>query len=331
MLWPLSLLYGCYVSLRRFFYQKKWLSSYRSELPVISVGNIVAGGTGKTPFTLFLAKRFHKPAILIRGYKSALEHAACSTLVDHTSASAEMVGDEAALLAQKLPHAMVYVGKRRRLSAKMAIEAGANCLILDDGFQHLQIQRDLNILLIDCTNPFSNGFLLPLGMLRESLSAMSAADVIVLTRTQNNEAAIKKTIARYSKAPVISSELLFEGFYDLSGNKVDCMPSKAALFCGIGNPGQFLDFIEKQGVEVVLHSFLQDHEKIEKSALEKLYQEAGAKGATAVVTTEKDAIKLEKSDLPLFIARVSMKIVDQDEAQFNQIVNAALSARVSAV
>jgi len=191
----LSLIYSLVVRVRLLLYTSGLKKSRCLKSPVISIGNITLGGTGKTPFTIYLAKKLKNegfsPAVLSRGYRGSAEK--MNLLVSNGRellCSAEESGDEPRLMAEKLPGIMVAVGSNRFKSARLCHQEKSpetNIFILDDGFQHIQLQRDLDIVLIDATNPFGGEMLVPSGILREPLSSLARADAFVITRCHLSE------------------------------------------------------------------------------------------------------------------------------------------------
>ena len=182
-------------------YEKAGRNARRMPIPVISVGNITAGGTGKTPCILKLAEMLHKkghhPAILSRGYKSGLEKVG-GVVSDGRSLriSQKLAGDEPYMMALKIPDVPVLVGRNRIISAEKAIKLGADILLLDDGFQYWDMKRDLDIVLIDCTNPFGYGYSLPRGLLREPMEALRRAHTFILTKSEQADVSVKTDIKK---------------------------------------------------------------------------------------------------------------------------------------
>lgn len=291
---------------------------YRARVPVISVGNIVAGGTGKTPFTIMLAKEFQDVSILTRGYKSRLENSSGVLITAQTAV--QEAGDEALLLQRNLPKAKIYVGKRR-LDAAKKITSG--CILLEDGFQHRAIARDLDIVLLDCSDPFGGGELLPLGTLREPLSELKRADLIVLNRVGVGVEEIEKKVRRYTEAPIIHTKMQFQGFVSQSGESVQLPKGPSGLFCGIGNPEQFVTFVESLGFEVKERLFLEDHEPVEESELAALYERVKA----PILCTEKDMVKMEKSGLPVYAVRAEMVVTKGQERLQEMVYRTTLAER----
>ena len=198
-------IYGIAIKIIDHAYRKGWRKKYRSRLPVISIGNITLGGTGKTPFTIFAADHFHssgkRVGVLIRGYG----------------------GDENKMLSENLPDVRVYTGRDRSVSAKKAENEKIDILLMDDGFQHRTLARDLDIVLLDSLIPFGNGKLFPRGILREPVSVLERADVIILTKADrsgfNERESLKKKIRAITKKAVIAVALHEPIFFkDVTGN-----------------------------------------------------------------------------------------------------------------
>ncbi len=326
VLFLFSLLFSFFVFVRKKLYSFGLRKSYRPDVVTISVGNITTGGTGKTPFTIFLAEKLSQKvqmAVLIRGYKSRAEHSIEPIiLASQQKCDVKEVGDEACLICRKSTHINIYVNKNRARSAQMAERQGAECLLLDDGMQHLAIQRDFEIVVVDAKNPFGYGYLLPRGLLREPLSALQRADLIVLNRVEQlqDTSKIENTIRSSSKAPIIKASLAFEGIFDGHGKKQAFSNAKVALFCGIGNPAAFQELVRNHGFEVVEALYLQDHEPVDAKRLIDFSQRMRQCGAQALLCTEKDIVKvslqdqdIEKLSLPLYFVGVQLKIVEGEE------------------
>jgi tetraacyldisaccharide 4'-kinase len=282
------------VKLRHFAYDQKLLSIYRSSLPVISVGNILAGGAGKTPFVCLLARllcRRAKVAILLRGYRSAAEKRALPRVV-HPSDCADLCGDEALLLKHKFPEVEVIVGKDRVAGARMAEERGAEVILLDDGMQHRRLHRDCDIALLPADDPFGEKTsFLPGGFLRDTRGRLAKVDLIGLTNVRDAEqfVELKQCVAEYTRAPVFGLQQKVVGGEKIVGKKV-------ALFCAIGRPHRFIRTVQELGAEIVHMQIAPDHRKLppgfEKEALQK--------GADLLVCTEKDAVKMTQEQASLF-------------------------------
>lgn len=302
-----SYAYAAVTWLRRRAYRAGWLPSYAVDVPVISVGNITTGGTGKTPMVAWLVEQLRSagrtPAVLTRGY-----HA------DSTGRS-----DEAEMLRESTG-AMVVVNPNRVAGASAAIEKGADVLVLDDGFQHRRLRRDLDIVLVDATNPFGLGRLLPRGLLREPLSSLAAADVIVVTRSdQLPTSAMEKLLTGLGElapdAVVTTAVHRPVAIVDDAGTVHPpeiITARKLFAFCGIANPEAFFVTLRELGAEVVGRQDLPDHVEYSDVIVGALTRACIASPAAAAVTTEKDAVKLAEVDLgiPLWKLRVQMSLTD---------------------
>ena len=194
ILLPLSWLYRFFIYCRNWLYDRGWMRRYVPPVPlVISVGNIVAGGTGKTPVTLMLAEVFYgrfKPAILSRGYRSKAEKLVAPIFLCEGEGPlfpASYCGDEPYLFAKRLPKALVIVGRNRRKASVLAAKAGAQVILLDDGMQHRRLAKDFEVIVVDAGNPFGNGYFLPRGFLREELHALKRADLIFVNHLEHLE------------------------------------------------------------------------------------------------------------------------------------------------
>jgi len=250
---------------------------YRAAVPVICVGNLVVGGAGKTPIVASLARRLMaqemRPAILSRGYGGDL---AGPVAVDPARHDASQVGDEPLMLAGVAP---VWVAKDKPAGAKAAIEAGAQCLILDDGFQNPLIAKDLSLLVIDGQYGLGNGRVMPAGPLREpALAGLARADAIVLMG--EDRTGLTRRIAK----PVLRAELVPTDAAAVKNRSV-------VAFAGIGRPEKFFATLEAAGALVVARHPFPDHHRYRESELDKLAAEAAAKNAI-LVTTEKDRVRL---------------------------------------
>lgn len=320
LLFLFSLLFSALVFIRKKLYHLRLKKSSRVQSITVSIGNLTTGGTGKTPFTIFLAEKLSQKmqtAILLRGYKSHAENAV-EPVVLHPGQKCNFqeVGDEASLICRNSPHTYVYVNKNRIKSAKLAESQGAKCLLLDDGMQHLAIQRDFEVVILDAKNPFGYGYLLPRGLLREPISSLERADLIVLNRVDRLQDTfpLEEVIQSYSRAPIIKTTVVFEGIFDADGKKQAFSQAQVALFCGIGNPTAFYELVQRNGFEVVEALYLQDHEPLDAQRLVDFSCHMQKCGAKALLCTEKDMVKVARQDrerltLPLYYVGVQLKIV----------------------
>jgi len=318
LLWPISLLYGAVVRLRAWLYAHGWLKQKKLKAPVISVGNLTVGGTGKTPMVIWLAEQLlaegKRVAILSRGYRGA----------NGTS-------DEVELMKFRLQDRVSFgVGKDRfaegcRLESQEPIDV----FLLDDGFQHLQLARDLNILLMDASRPLSDA-LLPAGRLREPLMAMSRADVIVFTRTEM-AAGTLEAIGKLGKYPVFAASTQLLGLRRFGGgihlfkaDKIGGGPFFA--FCGLGNPDAFFRDLGDWGLPLCGKAIFRDHHRYSDEDISAVKQSGKNAGANAFVTTEKDAQNLgtlKFEERPLYVAVINLSLAP--EADFKHIVEKTIA------
>jgi tetraacyldisaccharide 4'-kinase len=292
--------YGGAVRLRNRYYDQK-SSAMRASLPVLSVGNLTVGGTGKTTIVAWLVRRLqewgHCPAVVSRGYGGK---AGRGPLVVSNGGEPlvgpDRCGDEPYLLAKSLHGAKVVVGSDRHAGADAARAMGADVVVLDDGFQHRRLARDLDLVLLDAAGPFGNYHLLPAGSLREPISGLKRADVVLITRSRPAESfvVLERVVRRYNATcPILRSSHHRLGFFDVAGTRV-ARPPKAVAFCGIGNPASFLSDIEAEGVEVVAFRPFPDHHPFSAEEWRELVRSADEHDA-ALVTTEKDLARLSSS------------------------------------
>jgi tetraacyldisaccharide 4'-kinase len=327
LLWPLTLPYGAAAHLRARAYRQGMLKQRRLDGTVISVGNLTTGGTGKTPMVLAIAERLlaegKNVGILTRGYRGEKIAPASgihpqATAAQNASAS---TSDEVRLLQSRLGNRVQFgVGADRFEQGKELAKLGVNWFVLDDGFQHLQLARDVDIVLIDATNPFSGGRLLPAGHLREPRSALARAHIIVITRS-SHAPAIESAIRRDSAAPIFYARSKLDAIYRLSEGQIAGAVAPEALpklfaFCGIGNPAALLDDLRAWRLDIVGHTFFPDHHRHTDHDDQEILQRASVAGAGGLICTEKDLYNLQavnKRKLPLFYCSISMQIENADD------------------
>ncbi len=306
VLYLLSLGYRGIVASRNFLYHSKIFKSYKSPLPVVSVGNLVAGGTGKTPFVQkLISEILKKPgdvAIITRGYRSEAESDSIqASLGQGPRVSVSVCGDEAYWLASHTK-ASVFVGRDRERNLKKAFDSKAKIAILEDGFQHRQVQRDVDIVLLSAADLFGKGYCLPRGYLRESPKNLQRADWIIVTQleTRFSSEKILEKIRPFSKAPIIGFSSRFELSPAVKGKKV-------GAFCGIAKPDSFYKALTE--VEVVKTLTLQDHCAPSIKELNQFALECQRLGAEYLICTEKDQVKLlDTLFTPIPIEVLKMKL-----------------------
>lgn len=322
LLYPLSRVYGFAMRVRNTCYRANILPSEGLPCHVISVGNITAGGTGKTPVTMFIADFLRKSgkrvAILSRGYKGTNKGIGVVSDGRSVLMGPMEAGDEPYLMASKLAGVPVIVGADRIKTGRFALEKfSPNVLLLDDGFQHIRLKRDINILLMDSKEGFGNGYLLPRGILREPISSIGRADVAMV---KGGEAPEKEAglLLEYS-VPAISfsyrPECLFEVGTGARKESGSLKGKKVFALAGIANPESFLSTLKEAGMIVVGSRFFPDHHRYTGADIEALKKEAAA--AYAVITTEKDGVKLKGlSGLPIYALSIEVEIEEDKFRNF---------------
>jgi tetraacyldisaccharide 4'-kinase len=320
VLGPLAALYGAAVSARLEAYRRGLLPVRRARRPVLSVGNVAAGGTGKTPFVRWLATELlahgQRPSILTRGY--GRRSGGTVVVSDGAGAVAPVgeAGDEASVLARALPSVPIVASASRVRGARRAeeIQPGIALHLLDDGFSHVALERGLDVVLLDAASPDAGGALLPAGRLREPLSSLARADVIVVTKTEQADASrARELAARYAPGvPVYHAATRVLGIRDESGRAVapaDLPGTTLVAVAGLARPGSFFTTLAGLGIIAAASLAFRDHDPYAPAALGRIERAAEETGATAVIATEKDAIKLEgRLALPVYQVAIDMPV-----------------------
>ena len=324
-----SLFYAAAVRIRNRSYDFGLLREFHAPVPVVSIGNLTAGGTGKTPVVAAVVDWFSAhgalPVILSRGYRS-LNNA---------------VNDEKLVLDQLCPGIVHLQSPNRVQSALDACRThGAEVLVLDDGFQHRRLARDLNVVLVDALDPWGAGHLLPRGLLREPRSALKRADVVILTRADQCAPEQRQRIlneiadASSGQSPI---ELLFKphGLINATGQtaQTESLTGRVAAFCGIGNPEGFRRTLTTAGLSRDLVGFLSfdDHHHYRSSDIANLAEWARKSGASTLITTQKDLVKIPQTalaGLPLWALAIRAQITagkDRFDAQLQRLIEARVS------
>jgi len=324
----LGKIYGKIANLRNTLYDKGTLKSFAFGAKTISVGNITTGGTGKTPLVAYiasvLAERGEKVCILTRGYgrknpkKRIVVSDGTTVLTD-----AMISGDEPLELARMLRNkAIILADADRAAAAKWAKNKfGVTAFILDDGFQHRRAKRDLDVVCIDAANPFGNSKMLPAGILREPLENLRRADTVVLTRANLAEDLdeLHQRISTLTQAPIFNCRtrldriVSLQDFQNGGEGKELLRTEKVFAFCGLGNPADFFRTIGDRFDLCGTRAF-RDHHVYSQTDIEGIEDEAGAAGAEVLITTGKDAVKLDKTDfrLPCFVSSIEIEIDNED-------------------
>ena len=316
---PFAALYGAAVSARLAAYRRGLLPVSRAARPVLSVGNVAAGGAGKTPFVRWLAAellaRRIRPAILTRGYGRASRGTVVISDGAGALAAVSDSGDEASLLARALPSVPIVADGRRVRAARRAeeVQPAIALHLLDDGFSHVALARDLDVVLLDATAPDAGG-LLPAGRLREPLSSLARADFLVVTKTELADASRACEIAaRYAPGvPVYHAATRVLGIRDDAGRTVDAgnLPGATVVaVAGLARPDAFFATLDRLGIAPAAALSFRDHAPYGAPDLDRIRRTVAEAGATAVLTTEKDAVKLEgRLGLPLYRVAVDMPV-----------------------
>jgi tetraacyldisaccharide 4'-kinase len=330
----LSKLYGLVLSIRLFLYRVRIFRTRKLKAKVISVGNLTAGGTGKTPLVIYLAEKLKEKnkrvVILTRGYKRKNKNMVDLNQENTDKFGWEDVGDEPYLMSRRLEDVPIIVTKQRVVSGTYAIKKyDPDVLILDDGFQHLKLHRDLNLAVIDSTNPWGNGNLLPAGILREPLSSLKRADIFVLTKIDqvSDLAATMETLRQHNpQAAVVESIYRVRSVENLSDHSPvgsgEFENKKALAFSGIGNPTSFENSLRQLGINVLKHRKFPDHFAYRQEDILSLMEEARKLGADFTVTTEKDSVRipmLKPQDFRIYVLKIDLRETSEEETLFDKI------------
>ncbi|MBI3753918.1 MAG: tetraacyldisaccharide 4'-kinase [Deltaproteobacteria bacterium] len=329
-----SILYGIGVRLRLFLYRIGIFKIKRLNCKVISVGNMTLGGSGKTPVAIFLAEKFKengkRVVIVSRGYQGRVKNTGIVSDGDNILLTPEDAGDEPYLMALKLKGVPVIVGRDRYKAGMHAIKKfKPDMIILDDGFQHIGLHREINILVVDSRRGFGNGYLFPLGMLREPLNGLKRASMILVKESgvrslppqassggQKSEKKINVALIEQAKdCPTISFSYKAGAIVNpANGSRMPAdvlKGKKVAALSGIADPKSFRNTLERLGAKVAKEIVYPDHHHYTPDDLDDIVERI--KGADMVITTEKDAVKLKRlsiESLPIYALEIDLGIED---------------------
>lgn len=314
LLLPFTLIYRIII----FFWDIYWRSKKPVALParVISVGGITVGGAGKTSVAGYIAQNLlsrGKDAVVVaRGYKRLETEPVILTAENYSSW--ETCGDEPAALIKSVPGLTVYVDSDKTTAARKASEDGGEIIIIDDGFQHRKLKRDVDIVCLDGMEPFGNGFLIPSGRLREPKKSLSRADIIIVI---DGPLDIPDLVMNLPQGiPVFRGKKIVTSVVSFQGDTISLRGSKVLAFCGLGNPRSFRESLLETGCDVVEFLEFGDHHRYKSADLEKLIRGHKQNNFDYIVTTLKDAVKLEKiwpRNQPLYYVEIEIELDRRDD------------------
>ena len=336
LLAAVSRLYLIVIGLRNFLYDKKYLKTYSVDATVICIGNITAGGTGKTPLVIWLYNFLNEKglccAILTRGYKAT----------PNLKLKTENYNDEPAILAKSCPQAKVIVNPNRFIAATKAVnQFDAKVLIMDDGFQHRRLTRNLDVLTIDATQPFGYGKLLPAGLLREPVSALKRAGAVVITRcdqiTEAQLSQIEQKLRLANPNMIISTSQHKPICAVSMGDKkisIEWLKDKKIFaFCGIGNPDAFLKTITSTGLNLVGSKVYSDHYSYSSDDIRDVYKQAKSLNADLILSTQKDWTKTAllastEEDLIFAYLAIDLKFISGED-KLKSLIEETLHGKIT--
>lgn len=328
VLGTLALGYHGLLDAREWLYERGVLRANRLACPVVSVGNLTVGGTGKTPAVELAVKTLTdlgcRPAVVSRGYRR--QSSGVQVVADTASIrlDADEAGDEPFLLARRMPGIPIVVGSSRYEAARLAVQRfGTTAIVLDDGFQHRTLVKDLEIVMVRARNPWGNGQLLPHGPLREPLAALARADLVVAATLGGEDLGeVERTVAAYAPTvPVIRARYVAVECWEAERMRPhpvgDLGGGPLLAFAGIASPDAFRRTLAGLGVKVVDMVALADHHWYTAAELRELATRARAIGASGLVTTEKDWVRLRRLLLPpcpVYVVSIRLELTAGEDA-----------------
>jgi tetraacyldisaccharide 4'-kinase len=323
LLFLLSLLNRSGCLIKNWFYKRKILAPKKAPLSVISVGSIALGGTEKTPLVInlinYLIKNGFKPALISRGYKGRWEKSG-GILSDGKNILAhwEDSGDEPFMVAQNNPEAGIFIGKNRLLSCQKAKSLGFELAVLDDGFQHRRLHRDLDIVLFTPAEKTT---------LREPVPSLKRANILLMKKGADPQRR-KKTMERFPESTVFEYSVKNKGVFRLMEQSIrageDLKRKKVLAFCGIARPERFLSILREEGIKPSFFFRFPDHHAYPESTVEKITEKYKKISAEAIITTEKDALKIihNKSlkKIPAYYLKIDLEVEDKFYAKISNLL-----------
>lgn len=333
LLWPLSVAYRIGLAVYLWVYNSGLRKRHKLGVPVISVGNLTCGGTGKTPavqtICRMLAERGLRVVVLSRGHGGSARGATIASDGESVAGTSAEVGDEPVLLSKTLRGVPVVVGKDRRASGDLACERfSPDVIVLDDGMQYWQLHRDLDIVILNARRPYGSGHVFPMGDLREPISGLRRAGAVLLTNSRAlDEAQLDSLKARVSKlipaTHVFASNHVAVGLSSAeTGEEHDLSwvaGRRIFAFCGIGSPESFLGMLSNLGAAIAGNIIFPDHYRLSDRDITAIIDGAKASGAEAIITTEKDLARLDQACIPN-LHTLAIRLEIEDSSHFAQYI-----------
>ena len=329
LLWPFSLIYRIGLAVYLWFYDSGLRKRAKLPVPVVSVGNLTFGGTGKTPAVQELCRMLgaagKKVVVLSRGYGGSARGPLVVSDGENILTDSWAAGDEPVLLAQTLPGVPVIVGKDRRRSGKLALKHfEPDVIVLDDGLQYWQLSRDIDVVILDAAKPFGSGCLMPMGDLREPVGGLRRAEIVLLNGvgSAQNSALIARVHELAPKARIfgcVRKPMCFKNASTGQTLGLDWIKSRKVLaFCGIGKPWSFIESLESMRASVEASIVFSDHYKLTNRDITRIIDEAEAHGVDAIIATEKDIARLANPQVLPNLYSLSIRLHIEDSPQLAQ-------------
>ncbi len=331
LLWPFSMLYRAGLAVYLWLYDAGIRKRERLSVPVISVGNLTFGGTGKTPAVQELCRMLigqgKKAVILSRGYGGNARGPLVVSDGKSILADSDQAGDEPVLLAQTLPGVPVVVGKNRRITGRLAQKRfDPDVIVLDDGLQYWQLHRDLDVVVLDAGRPFGSGFLMPMGDLREPISGLRRAGIVFLSGTVRRDNTVMLSRIR-DMAPdaevfqCVREPVCFKNAASAERFGLDWIKGRKVLaFCGIGKPWAFIEMLESLRASVEASIVFSDHYRLTKQDIVRIIDEARAHGVDAIITTEKDVARMATPECVPNLYALSIRLLIEDNPRLAKYI-----------
>jgi len=323
-LWIASLVWKLISSVRWKLCKLKPFRPFIAKATVVSVGNIVAGGSGKTPLVIKLinemSSSLDKIGILSRGYGASQRKIPKKISKD---IDWKLIGDEPKCILNNFKHIDLYLGKDRKKSAMRAVSDNKKLLILDDGFQQKKIHCDIQIIMLNANDLFGRGFFLPRGYLKDHPKRLKHADFIVINHCETKQEfdVFKNKVRKFTTCPIVGANFLFKTAEDINKKNISLKGEKIGIFCSIANPNHFVKTLKDLDCKIVCSKFFNDHEDISSKAIFSLEKECLAKGIKYLVCTEKDFVKVNflKTKIPIIVIKIEINICFERELWDNLI------------